>query len=68
MDTGCYPHNFFSAVTVGFTRTLYSVRETDRAGVQVCVNVKQPRGSCPIQKAVNFTFYTIHGSAGTNTL
>ena len=68
MDTGSYLHNIFSAVTAGFTRTLYSVREIDRSGVQVCVNVKQPRGSCPIQKPVNFTLDTIHGTAGTNTL
>ena len=60
--------NLFSAATVGFARTLYRVQETNNGYVQVCVNVKQPRGSCPIQRPFSVILDTIDVTAGTNTL
>ena len=66
-DTTMDPHNLFSAAAVGFASTLYNVRETSRY-VDVCVNVKQPRGSCPIQRPFSVILDTIDVTAGTNTL
>ena len=60
-------NQFFSDAIVGFANTLYNVLETS-GYVQVCVNVKQPRGSCPIQHPYSVNLYTLDGTAGTNTL
>ena len=55
--------NLFSAATVGFARTLYRVRETN-GYVQVCLNVKQPRGYCPVQRPFSVILDTFDGTAG----